>query len=149
MGLESLFWDKVTKGPDCWVWSGSRLPAGYGTIRSKGKTVYAHRLSVLLDGRKIPDGHVVMHICDNPPCVRPSHLRVGTQAENRRDCADKGRNPLNGNQLKTHCKRGHDLSVTARPTGRGNQRVCTLCERLRHMRRRSISTPQNPEVSSA
>jgi HNH endonuclease len=128
-------WSRVDTAGDCWEWQGSRLPSGYGNMSVEGQRFYAHRLSVLLSGRTIPKGMVVMHSCYNPPCVRPSHLSVGTTAENRRDCADKGRNPTNGNQFKTRCKRDHDLAVTARLTGRGNQRVCTECERLRHQRR--------------
>lgn len=126
--VASKFWSRVEKSDGCWEWTGSRLPSGYGLITLWNKNHYAHRLSVQLSGRDIPEGYVVMHLCDNPPCVNPNHLRPATQAENRRDCAAKGRNPMNGNQLKTHCKRGHAFAEHGRFTGRGNQRVCRACE---------------------
>lgn len=103
----------------------------------KGRLEYTHRISYRLFNGLIPEGHAVMHSCDNPPCVNPNHLSTGTQADNRRDCASKGRNPTNGNELKTHCKRDHDLAVTGRSTGHGNQRVCRECENLRQRLKRA------------
>jgi hypothetical protein len=132
------YWDRVVVKPGCWAWLGSKLPSGYGLFGHRGRSVYAHRFSYTLHKGSIPGGWVVMHKCDNPECSNPLHLEVGTQADNRRDCAAKGRNPLNGNHLKTHCKRDHDLSITSRRTGRGNQRVCTECERMRQRGRKRI-----------
>jgi len=135
--LIDAFWDRVIKGDGCWEWQGPRLPRGYGQFIRNRNRWYAHRFSYTVSHGDIPTGYVVMHVCDNPPCVRPDHLRVGTQAENREDCAAKGRNPLNGNQLKTHCKRGHEFTGrNFRFTGRGNQRVCRVCEADRLRRRR-------------
>lgn len=73
-------------GP-CWEYNGTRSPHNYGVTRQ----VAAHRLSVLLDGRDIPDGMHVLHECDNPPCVNPAHLRVGTRSDNMRDMVARGR----------------------------------------------------------
>ena len=84
MSLESRFWSKVRKlGPgDCWPWLAATNEHGYGVMRPEGTgpTVKAHRVSALLDGRD-PAGRVVLHSCDNPPCVNPAHLVVGDQAD--------------------------------------------------------------------
>lgn len=93
------FWPKVTRGDGCWVWTGGREKNGYGrTGRKKGKTRGAHRVSWELAHGPIASGLYVLHRCDNPPCVRPSHLFLGTQAENRLDCVKKGRQPRGARQ---------------------------------------------------
>lgn len=92
--MADRFWAKVAMpaGPDaCWEWTGWRDRAGYGRFSVEGRPRLAHRVSVQLAGRPIPAGLVVLHRCDNPPCVRPDHLVVGTLADNNRDCAAKGR----------------------------------------------------------
>ena len=84
---------RTTQGPDCWLVAGYQLPNGYVQIsRHKQTAVYAHRLAYdeLAHG-PIPAGLVVMHSCDTPNCVNPNHLSVGTQLENMRDAARKGR----------------------------------------------------------
>lgn len=87
------FWAKVKKSDACWEWQGGRLPHGYGriVISRKEGAVRAHRFSWELHFGPIPDGMVICHRCDNPPCVRPDHLFVGTQSDNMRDCVNKGR----------------------------------------------------------
>lgn len=88
------FWRRVAKlGPDdCWPWTGATVD-GYGQLkRQDGKNIYAHRASVEIDrGRVVPRNRVVMHICDNPLCVNPRHLRVATQKDNVADMHAKGR----------------------------------------------------------
>lgn len=75
----------------CWVWSGARTRAGYGALRIGGKVVSAHRLSYAHSKGPIPAGMFVRHKCDNPSCVRPSHLELGTPQDNASDMVIRGR----------------------------------------------------------
>ena len=75
----------------CLEWTGSTVAAGYGRIWFRGKLVATHRLAWTLVNGPILDGLNILHRCDNPPCCDPTHLRVGTQAENVADMAMKGR----------------------------------------------------------
>lgn len=72
----------------CWEWRGRMDLCGYGKVRFGGKTHGAHRASYGVFKGEIPKGMKVLHdpvLCNNPPCVNPNHLRVGTQADNMRD----------------------------------------------------------------
>lgn len=85
------FWSHVTKTETCWLWT-STLRAGYGMFSFKGKPVSAHRFSYSLANGEIPDGLLVRHSndCVSRACVRPDHLKVGTQTDNMADRMDKG-----------------------------------------------------------
>lgn len=85
------FWRKVQKSNDCWEWQGAR--ANYGHFWA-GKHMTAHRMSYELAYGSIPDGLLVLHQCDNPFCVNPAHLFLGTQADNMRDMRNKGRHTV-------------------------------------------------------
>lgn len=101
----SRFWAKVDRsGGDlaCWPWIGSTRRGGYGDFRASRAhgVVLAHRASYEINVGAIPPGLFVLHSCDNPPCVNPAHLRVGTNQDNVRDCVDRGRKPV-GVQMPT------------------------------------------------
>lgn len=89
--LEDRFWDKVAFGMDCWGWFGAVDKNGYGQTYAHGKQLKAHRVSYEMHYGKIPDGLMVLHKCDNPGCTRPCHLFVGSNSDNMKDMASKGR----------------------------------------------------------
>jgi hypothetical protein len=99
--LEERFWNKVCKGEegnDCWVWLGTKTARGYGKIYDGEKMEYAHRLSWKLVNGSISDEMEVCHTCDNPMCVNPVHLFIGSHLENVRDMVAKDR----GNRGERH-----------------------------------------------
>lgn len=88
------FWDLVEKTAGCWEWKGTIVgPMGYGQIRYKTKITKAHRLAYEFAHGQIPSGLCVCHTCNNPKCVNPSHLFLGTISENNIDRHNKGRTP--------------------------------------------------------
>ena len=90
--LTERFWSKVVKIDDgCWLWTAALLLDGYGQIWLGQTMERAHRLSWIIHFGPIPEGLCVLHTCDNPPCVRPGHLFLGTQLDNVRDAIRKGR----------------------------------------------------------
>lgn len=91
--LPSIDWfvRRIDTTGDCWIWTGGKSGIGYGQVSRGDRRMLAHRVSHLLFVGPIPDGYVVRHRCDNPPCVRPSHLEVGTQLDNMRDKVARGR----------------------------------------------------------
>jgi hypothetical protein len=91
--LARRFWAKVYKTEGCWFWIAGKNQHGYGKISRTRKAgpERAHRISWELNYGPIPDGLCVLHKCDNPPCVRPEHLFLGTKRDNHDDMVKKGR----------------------------------------------------------
>lgn len=95
--LEQRFWAKVDKrgSDECWEWTGARLRSRgelwYGQVHRGGVTAYAHRVAWELANGPVPDGLHVRHKCDNPACVNPAHLEVGTHQDNVNDMVARGR----------------------------------------------------------
>jgi DNA-binding transcriptional regulator YiaG len=96
------FWSKVDKSGECWIWTAFRSK-GYGMFQLKGKAEGAHRIAYTLAYGPIPEGMFVCHACDNPPCVRPDHLWLGTIQDNNRDRDQKGRADYDG-EKNPHAK---------------------------------------------
>lgn len=102
------FWSKVRTSATCWEWTASKRAKGYGAFvwaGPSGEVVQgrAHRYSWMLHRGAIPAGACVLHTCDNPACVNPEHLWLGSKADNNRDMCMKGRHVSGG----THCGRGN------------------------------------------
>ena len=107
----------------CWEWRGARSETGYGRIWMAGKHKRAHRVSYAAFVGPIGDANV-LHTCDNPPCVNPQHLYLGTQKDNARDAVTRGRNH---NAKKTHCAQGHPYSGENLYVPTNGRRHCRTC----------------------
>jgi hypothetical protein len=92
---EIRFWEKVDKNSasefGCWQWTACTSEKGYGIFGISGRTFKAHRIAYVLSGGRISEGLCLLHSCDTPRCVNPSHLSPGTREENNRDMLIKGR----------------------------------------------------------
>lgn len=115
----------------CFEWVEGRVADGYGKVFDGTRSVRAHRFVYEWVNGPLPPGRVVCHRCDNPPCIRPSHLFDGTQKDNLDDAVRKGRMPIpplgQRNRGKTHCVNGHEF--TEENTGRRHdgKRYCRAC----------------------
>lgn len=89
---QDRFWEKIQKSDDCWIWTSGKDLDGYGLFQLESRrTVRAHRLMYQITEGPIPDGNVIMHSCDNPPCVNPGHLAAVHELVNIADRDTKGR----------------------------------------------------------
>lgn len=123
---EARFWEKVNKTNTCWEWTAHKLFNGYGRFNINGKTDYAHRISWQFATGKYPKGKQVLHSCDNPACVRPDHLFLGTLNDNMVDRNKKGRQ---ANSNKLNCRHGYPFTYTKK-----NKRTaldCHTCQTFR------------------
>lgn len=130
--IVARFWPHVEKSDGCWTWKGRRNRTSYGILSDHHATRLAHRLSYAIAFGLVPEGMQVLHKCDNPSCVRPDHLFLGTPADNARDKCAKGR-ALRRVPV-THCVRGHELSgenlfFATQDNGQPSRR-CRACNRM-------------------
>ena len=108
--IAEIFWGRVNKAAagGCWVWTGYRQKFGHGAMGYRDpvrggrsvKTILAHRYSWELVNGPVPEGLCVLHRCDNPPCVNPEHLFLGTRSDNGKDMWRKGRGKSEGRRRK-------------------------------------------------
>jgi hypothetical protein len=127
----ALFWRKVHRTPGCWPWGAARFASKYGMFSTGWgpyrRTYRAHRFVWELIHGRIPDGMCVLHRCDNPPCVRPDHLFLGTNQDHTDDMLAKGRHrtvspPRLGDEVP--CPRGHVGHFYRYANGR----TCKVCK---------------------
>ena len=123
------FWSKVDRkeGLSCWNWIGPTNASGYGRFHAEGRSVMAHRVTVWLSGRSIPNGMEVDHICRNRSCVNPEHLRVVTHRENLL----AGETITARAAATTNCPKGHLLVGGNLLISKDGRRKCRECDRIR------------------
>jgi hypothetical protein len=144
------FWDRVDRSGDCWRWTGARNANGYGILtrrRLNLRSVLAHRYSWMLANGPIPAGLHVLHRCDNPPCVRPGHLFLGTDADNNADMRRKGRAVHHRGPRADVCKRGHPLTTENRAHKTDGLTTCRTCKNAGQRARYHLAT--HPEMRSS
>jgi len=123
--VEERFWPKVDKRrkDECWPWKAHKNPRGYGAfhlwVDGKWTVRYASRVSWMIHFGDIPDGMSVLHKCDNPECTNPDHLFLGTQADNARDMANKGRALRGERATSRKLTEKQVLKIRGRYKGRG------------------------------
>jgi hypothetical protein len=132
----------------CWEWTGLKNEHGYGLFYNNKKLMKAHRFSLIIaKGLKCEKdlGGYVLHKCDNPCCVNPDHLYVGTQKDNARDKVSRKRDHQT---KKTHCPKGHEYSGENLRVYK-NGRYCRACQRKRTLAHYYKKAEENKEKNRA
>lgn len=101
---------RLNEATGCWEWQQGKS-GGYGMVRVSGRKFGAHRLTFSLAHGVIPRGMLVRHRCDNPGCVNPSHLELGTESDNRRDMYKRGRRDVRGENAMNYAGKLSDIKV--------------------------------------
>ena len=114
--LQERFEEKFVKGEadSCWNWMSTKIWNGYGRLSFDGRPQLAHRVAWMFYVGDIPNGLCVLHRCDNRGCVNPSHLFLGTYADNVHDCMNKGRRVDNAGEKHGHAKLTEEQVKTIR-----------------------------------
>ena len=122
---------RLTKEGDCLVWTGTKDKDGYGVFRLNNRWQKAHRYFYPDD---IPKGFFVLHSCDNPSCVLPSHLRVGTAQDNMNDKMQRGRHVAAS--PRAVCRNGHTRTTkNTYVSPNTGQRECKDCSKAAYKKR--------------
>lgn len=115
-----------TRVGDCIEWTGLKDRKGYGRIGVDGSTLAAHRVAYAEFVGPVPDGLVVRHKCDNPPCINPDHLEVGTQADNARDMVERGRSTRGARNPGARLTNEQAIEIYHRAKAEGGYRAIGL-----------------------
>jgi len=143
--IRELLQEKVQSDEnECWIWQESRDTHGYGRVYFGSYDGHAHRLSYRAFKGPIPNGLFILHSCDNPPCINPDHLKVGTQQDNMDDVRERGR----GKNKATHCKNGHEFTEE-NTVWNGSQRFCRACRQTASRNYARRTREADPEAARA
>ncbi len=105
------FWSRVRKTESCWEWVAGKSFLGYGLTKMADKMCRTHRVSWIISNGPIPDKLFVLHKCDNPPCVNPDHLFLGTAKDNTLDALKKGRWPCGQDSKISKLKKDQVIEI--------------------------------------
>jgi len=142
----AAFWRKVRMDGHprgCWEWTASKNEHGYGRVHRGGVFFKAHRESLRMFGVMVPHEQLVLHECDNPSCVNPSHLTLGSQLDNMKSCRERGRSnrgERNGmayltedqvREIRRRFSGGDGQASIAASMGLGRSAVLKVCKNVR------------------
>lgn len=141
------FWPKVKRGkPDeCWEWQAAKDHRGYGVFGVERKSRWAHRISYQIQNGNIPQDLFVCHHCDNPSCVNPYHLFLGTNSDNMMDMVAKGRGRTDYSRRIT-CENGHKLEGENLIFFKG-KRSCKICIQAQEIEKQKRILARREKIS--